>query len=386
MRLAIQISMLLVPVMLGSCVTKPTQDSTLAGHPVSAEMLLASSPIADGAELEDLSDIDMLYLTPDMKQFVDGFAESGLTTKARLQRLLYAVIKEGKFNLVYDDRTRTAQETFQERRGNCLSFTNMFVAMARYIELDAVYQEVDVPPDWSLSGQSFLLSKHVNVLVDLGTKERVVDFNVYDIDINFDKNVISDQRGRAHYFNNMGVEHMLAGDTELAIAHFLQSLQEDRYFSPAWLNLGILHRREGYSEYAESAYLQALKVDSQNLVAMSNLASLYQEMGYEQDAERYRSRVESHRMENPYYRYMLAQEDFINGDYQSAINHLKHAIRKHDNEDLFYSLLSTNYLMMGDRKSAKRWLQKAEEAAAMDENKQRYQNKLDLLMSQDSET
>ena len=33
-------------------------------------------------------------------------------------------------------------------RGNCLSFSSMFVAMAREADLTAYFQEVYIPPNW----------------------------------------------------------------------------------------------------------------------------------------------------------------------------------------------------------------------------------------------
>ena len=136
----------------------------------------------------------------------------------------------------------------------------MFVAMARDLELDASYQEVTIPPDWSMTGQTFLFSQHVNTLVGMkNALSRVVDFNTYYIGVSEDSREISDQRARAHYFNNIGVEHMLAGETRLAYANFRESLREDRTFSSSWVNLGVLHRREAYPVYAEAAYLEALE-------------------------------------------------------------------------------------------------------------------------------
>jgi Flp pilus assembly protein TadD len=259
----------------------------------------------------------------------------------------------------------------------------MFIAMARYMGLEAHYQEVDVPPDWSLNGEAFLLSKHVNALLELSYGERIVDFNVYDFKMTFDKNVITDRRGRAHYFNNIGVEHLLGGDNALAVANFRQSLREDDRFTPAWVNLGILYRREGHPDYAEAAYLQALRIENGNLVAMSNLANLYDAEGLAEEAAKYHARVQKHRMENPYYRYLLANEAFVSGDYRTAIGHLEFAIDKRDNEDRFLSLMSLSHLMSGDRESAQYWMKKAEAAALEDESKRRYHNKLELLLGHD---
>jgi tetratricopeptide (TPR) repeat protein len=348
-------------------------------------MLLKSSPLGSASTARQPAEIDILQLSPEMKAFLNDHVRGRHGDDEKLRLLIYAVMGEGTFKLVYDEVTRTAGETFHDRRGNCLSFTNMFIAMARYLGLEARYQEVEVPPDWSIAGQAFLLNKHVNVFLNLGYETRIVDFNLYDLKMRFDKKVVSDRRGRAHYHNNLGVEHMLAGDNLQALAHFQQSLREDDSFAPAWINLGILHRREGYPEYAEAAYLQALTIDRENLVAMSNLANLYEAEGLIEQAETYRARVQQHRMENPYYRYMLANEAFTGGDYRAAIGELEYAIKERPQEDLFYSLMSMSYLMIGDREAAQDWMKKAAQVAGEDASKRRYEHKLGLLMSQGSE-
>jgi len=373
-------------VMLSACVISRDARSILESNQVSVDMLLDSSPLGKDVGEEDFSQVDILEMTPEMKAFLDSYVDDTFNRYARMKRLLYAVMGEGKFELVYDDKTHTAPETFQHQGGNCLSFTNMFVAMARYLGIHASFQEVDIPPDWSQAGQSFLFSQHVNVHVDLGADTiRIIDFNIYNFNHSYERRVISDQRARAHYFSNIGVEQMLDGESAVAYANFRQALIEDSTFSPAWINLGILHRREGYLDFAETSYLQALEVDNYNLIALSNLASLYEQEGMTERAESYRSMVRSHRMNNPYYRYQLAQAAVIDGDYQDAINHLKFAIRKREGEDRFYFLMSLSYLMSGDEEAAEQWMKKAEAVAGDDADKQRYHNKLDRLMSQGPE-
>ena len=383
MRTAHLLTVFFMIASLSSCVTLDEDVPALGNKAVTPEMLLDASPLVAGMELEDLSQVDILEMTPEMMAFIDSYNAGARNKYARMKRLVFAVIGEGQFELVYDDKTRTAPETFHDQRGNCLSFTNMFIAMARYLGIHASYQEVEIPPDWSLAGESFLFSQHVNVELDLGADViRVIDFNAYDFDTSFERQLISDGRARAHFFNNIGVDYMLEANSSQAFANFRQALREDSTFSPAWINIGILHRREGYLNYAEAAYLQALEIDRLNLVAMSNLANLYEEAGLTERAEFYQNRVRSHRMSNPYYRYHLAQESVINGDYSAAIRGLKFAIRKRKNEDRFYSLLSISYLMSGDEEAARRWMKKAEEISTEDADRKRYHNKLDLLMSQ----
>lgn len=372
-------------VALAACAAPAPRPELDSSH-ITTGMLLVSSPLAAPGSVPDQPEVDILGLSPDMIEFVDAYVDPDRREYDRLKRLIYAIMGEGKFQLVYDDDTRTAQETFRDQRGNCLSFTNMFVAMARHVGLDARYQEVEIPPDWSLAGQSFMLSQHVNVYVDFGHDfSRVVDFNIYNFTTSYGRTIIPDSRARAHYFNNIGVEHMLGGDTVQALSNFRAGILADGTFAPAWINLGTLYRREGHPAYAEAAYLKALEADRFNLVGMSNLASLYEQEGLEALAAEYRERVINHRMQNPYYRYFLASESFVSGDYDAAIENLRFAIRKHQDEPRFYSLMSLSYLMSGDKAAAERWMKQAEELATRESERQRYHSKLEWLMSQGAE-
>ena len=372
-------------VVMASCAT-PGSRQTLAGEEtITAEMVLVSSPLAESATAPDTAAEDILALSPEMRAFLDEHVNREGNQNERLAQLLYSIIGEDRFLLSYDDSTRTAESTFESRRGNCISFTNMFVAMARDINLDASYQEVDIPPDWSMTGETYLLSQHVNALVDMKSAlSRVVDFNTIDYNTKNEMREITDDRARAHYYNNIGVERMLVAETSAAYANLRRSLNEDRTFSSAWVNMGILHRREGYPAYAEAAYLKALDYHRSDLMAMSNLASLYEEEGKSEQAGFYLSKVRSHRMRNPYYRYQLANTAFNDGDYREAISNLKMAIRQRKDEDHFYYLLSLSYLMSGDKEEAERWMKKAEEVAEESEDQKKYHHKLDLLKSQQS--
>jgi tetratricopeptide (TPR) repeat protein len=374
-----------VMVIAAGCQAPGQPKPELGAGIVTAGMVVEQSPLAEGAGPQDLPDVDILEVTPEMVAFIEANIRGARNRYARMKRLIYAIMGSDSFELIYDDTTRTARQTFEDRRGNCLSFTNMFIAMARYLEIQASYQEVEIPPDWSLAGESFLFSQHVNVHVDLGADEiRIVDFNMYDFNTTYERRIIPDQRARAHYFSNIGVDHMLAGDRRDAYLNFRRAIREDGAFAPAWINMGILHRREKLPGYAEAAYSQALEIDQFNPVAMSNLASLYDEAGMTEKAQEYRDWVRSHRMKNPYYRYYLARDAVAEGDYQTAIGHLNYAIRHRENESRFYSLLSISHLMSGDKAAAERWMRKAEAVAVQEADREKYHHKLEWLMSQGS--
>jgi Flp pilus assembly protein TadD len=350
------------------------------------EELLAGAPLGvtlDSSSLID--DAEVLAVSAEMEEFLNEHVSPGATRVPRLRQLGYAIISARTFGLEYDETTRTAAETFRTRRGNCLSFSNMFVAMARHVRLKAYYQEVDTPPDWSFRDEAFVLNRHVNVLVDLGLRgEHVVDFNMDDFRTSYDRRRISDARAKAHYYNNMAVESMQAGDNATAFLYFRRAIERDSSFSPAWTNLGTLYRREGHPVYAEAAYLQALKADDKDLVTMSNLAGFYGQRGDQQRAEKYQKRVRAHRQRNPYYRYHLARRAFEAGEFDTAIDHLEYAVRSKDNEDRFYFLMGLSHLRKGGEDKARQWLTRAQDVAATDALKRRYSDKIDILMSASS--
>jgi len=382
MRVMQRALVVLATAVISSCSTSGGHLPALDSSQISTGMLLDANPLAAGVEIADLSQVDILELSPAMIAFLNRWVDPNQSEYSRLWNLLYAVMGDGTFDLIYDDLTRTAQETFHDQRGNCLSFTNMFVAMSRRLGLDSNYQEVLVPPDWSVSGQTFIFNLHINVQVDLdGHSDQMVDFNMYDFRIKYDRRIVSDSRARAHYFNNMGVEYMLKGDTLLAFANYRESIRVDSSFSPAWVNLGILNNREGYPNYAEAAYLQALDAGDTEMIALSNLAALYEQEGRPELAAQYQQKVESHRMRNPYYHYQLARTAFDNEEYEAAIAHLKVAIRKNKNDDIFYYLMSLSYFNSGEKEAAKRWMKKAEDVAEADDDKKKYHRKLDVLLS-----
>jgi len=366
--------------LLSACAVRVERPAIAGPETLVAEDLLTGSPIDGAAPPTVAAAVDILALSPAMDRFLDENVRVVENQNEQLRHLAWAIMRSGDFTLVYDDSTRTAADTFAMRRGNCMSFTNLFIALARELGLDARYQEVEVPPNWSMSGESFLYSQHVNVLIDLNHgRTRIVDFNLYDFDTAYPMWIVSDARGRAHFYNNIGAEKMLADEPAAALAYFRRALREDPEFGPSWINLGLLHRRAGFTAHAEVALLHALELDHDNLMAMSNLVSLYEEAGETERAAAFAAKVHSHRMKNPYYRYQLADQAFAEGDYETAIHNLAYAIRRRRNEDAFYYLMSLSYLMSGRRDEATQWMKKAEEVAAMNSDRQRYSYKLDLL-------
>ena len=127
--------------LLAACATPPTAPKNL-----SAEELLAAEPLTGGADIPAMDNVDILTLDPETKTFLEEHVNEHHASQRKVRDLIRAIADVNN-GLKYDDTTRTAEETFRAQAGNCLSFTNMFVAMGREVGLRVSYQEVDVPRD-----------------------------------------------------------------------------------------------------------------------------------------------------------------------------------------------------------------------------------------------
>jgi len=363
--------------LVGGCATLPEPPQGVA----SAAEALSGKALFGDAPLPPLPQADILGVSPEMQRFLVDYVDRRASGPLRLHQLVWAVINAASFGLEYSESTRTAAETFAAHNGNCLSFTNMFVAMARDAGLRAQFQQVDIPPDWELRGETYVLNRHINVLVEMPNGLRqVVDFNIDDFKSNYEREVVSDRRAEAHYFSNLGVERLQAGDLRAAFLHLRKGLQVDSEFAPLWTNLGALYSRAAQPGLAEASYLQALSLDSRDMVAISSLARLYEQRGDETSARRYRDLARYHRDRNPYYRFHAARDAFLRRDHRAALDHLDYAIAKRPVEDSFYFLRGIVRLQLGQTDLARGDLERAESIAADYGLKRNYHSKMELLL------
>ncbi len=137
---------------------------------VTLEEVLAGKPLgATDDPTTSIEGSEVLALSDEMRKFLREHVNPGGTDVFRLQQLIDAIMGTTHIRLEYDENTRTAAETFRLQLGNCLSFTTMFVTLARGTGLKADFQEVDIPPDWTTRQDVFVLNRHVNIIVDVGS-------------------------------------------------------------------------------------------------------------------------------------------------------------------------------------------------------------------------
>lgn len=372
-------------VALAGCAgTLPTRPG--AHGPADAELLSGEALFGEPVSATELPDEDLRGLDDEMREFVATAIAGTMTAEGRLLGLLRAMLGSGLFSLDYDgELTLTARQTFHAQTGNCLAFTNLFVALAREARLEVTYQHVEVPAFWSGDGDLAILNEHVNVLVRDTTggtifpRLQVVDFNLPGFRGDYPQWPISDSRVDALFYNNLATTAMRAEDTRTAFVYLRKALEAEAGAALIWSNLGVLYMRNDRPDHAEAAFHRALQADPKHKSAMSNLARLYDQQGLVSLAADYRERIRRHQERNPYYHLGLAEKAYEEGRPDAALAAVDRAIRLRKDEHRFHYMRALILARTGRIDASRASLERAREYSSVAQVQEVYERKLRSL-------
>lgn len=284
----------------------------------------------------------------------------------RLLSLIGALEQRGLFSLDYAEVTRTASATFHQRQGNCLSFTMLFVGLARAAGLKAVYQNVDVQPTWSNDGQ-VVIASHVNSIVETSfNRATTVDFNIRDYRGAERSRRVGDQYALALFYTNLGAEALLQDNDAASLAYLREAARVYSKVPGLWVNLGVLYARHGQFEHAEASYLRALAINAGELSAIANLVRVYEALGQPERAAAYRGRAQKYRERNPYYHYATAVRAVEHQEFPTALTAIRRALRLKADEHEFYALRGEVLTALGRARDAQESFERADEFEAIE--------------------
>jgi Flp pilus assembly protein TadD len=326
---------------------------------------------AQHAGRELAADLVVPFALPDDLRVEVAAPRAQVTELRRLNRVLDIIFQQ--LDLKYQlTPTLTAEQTFRQQRGNCLSFVNLFVAIARENGLNPFYVEVVDYQGWSHRNGMVVSQGHIVAGMYLDGELKTYDFLPYRPKAYKQFQPIDDLAAAAHYYNNLGAEHLLAGDFAgarrlLTIASLL-SPQSPRALN----NLGVLAAREGRTDEALSTYQRALAIDAANATVMTNLASLYQQRGDHQRADEMLAQVEAANTSNPYFFVYLADVALLRGDAAKALDYMIRALRLDTESAEVHVGLVRVYLALGEMDKVRHHLARALTLDATNEQAQRY--------------
>jgi Tfp pilus assembly protein PilF len=226
-----------------------------------------------------------LAFTDEMRQTAREAAGSG-RVQTQLERLQAHLFDTDAFVFNYNStKTYTAKQAFEKREGNCVSFTNLFIALSRSIGLPTRAALLTEPGLFEQAGDLTIVNNHIVAIYEGTSGTIFFDFMLQREKPLYGVNVLEDTTVTAIHLNNLAVEHLVAGRPEKARNLLRKATTIDPEFSQALDNLGVVLRQLGDTEGAFSAYRQALDADPDHPVVLGNLAALYYSLGQVQQAE-----------------------------------------------------------------------------------------------------
>src|SRR5262245_6085525 len=255
--------------------------------------------------------------------------------------------------------TRNAVEVYRGHEGNCLSFVNLFVGIAREQGLAPFYVEVVDYQRWNRREGMVVSQGHIVAGMYLEGTLQTYDFLPYRPKAYRDFKPIDDRTAAAHYFNNLGAEALLRGDSEAARPMLETASKIAPTFEKALNNLGVLESRGGRYERALELYLKGLEATPENPLILTNLARVYQLMGRKDDATATLARIDEANNTNPFFFVYEAEQALSQGDEGKAVEYLSRALRQDTEVPEVHIGLVKAYLALGEFDKTRHHLERA---------------------------
>ena len=345
-------AVLAVCLLAGACAGQATFEP---GQGFSYDQGLIDGATAFGSTVPAAPALDLLAVSPRMQPFIENSVRPSGLHYNRIRRLLQELEKQGYFIGQYNSAiTTTASETFDHRQGNCLAYTNMFIALAWASGLQASYQVAYVDPVWDVE-EGFLVRKnHINVLVDsvrihgIRAVDLTVDFNDTSLRDGTRQRRVSDEYTQGLHHSNMAIEQLYLKDFRQAFAHLKRAIIVNPSNPDLWNNLGTLYSVIAEDELAKDAYATALAINPKSQPAIAGLAKSHRRLNDLEAAQHYDALKQKRLERNPYYHYASAQSAFREEAFEAALVFVDEAIRLKRRDPQFHELRATTAAKLGD--------------------------------------
>ena len=319
--------------------------SLVAGH---ALALPSASPSVDEKVRNALA------LPASLRQaLMESAYDRNAPQREQIQKLIDFMLGEGGLALRYQEQpTYGIAESYSRRRVNCLSFTLMFVALARASGMRARVQASDVVQEAWAADDLVFRAAHVNAVVEGDFGSYVIDVGWRNVVAERSPRVINDRQAVALLHNNLAMEHLAGSDLAGARTEIETALALDPRNAMLWSNAGIVERQSGHPDEAERSYLRALSLAGRNITALGNLVLLYEANGSQDKVLQYKERLQRAQERDPFSLFILAQGLMKKGNVEDAIPRLRTAIRLLPEEPSFYRTLADAYRRLGQQQEA----------------------------------
>jgi len=348
-------------VLASACQTLDIVDREVADQ----ELLSGTAVFGESVSTSERPDVDIVATNEAMRGFVADVAGVH-KERERLRALLRLMRRSGYVLNAYEPYLNlTAPEAFTAKRGNCLSYTTLFVALAREAGLDARFQVVDVPPDYDSVDGRLVLNKHINVRVEdvPGRGDVTVEFSEEYASGIYDRRAVGDDYATALHYNNLAFSHARDDDFRSEFVYLKKAIETTPDNPDYWANLGVFYGRHGHHDHAVAAHRRALSFDAYHGAAVRGLANAYAALGRDEVARLYRKRVGHSRARDAYVYFALAQRALDASHRAYSLELLTDAIRLYADDHRFHQLKGRVHAELGDASAAEASFERARKVA-----------------------
>ena len=152
----------------------------------------------------------ILSLPDEARQTVLDLFNDSSTKQIKAEKLARWLISNDGHAMHYDiSANLNPADAFQQKRGNCLSFTILFASLAAELGIDIQFNLVDVPDIWSTDNDhSLILYRHINGVHKTVSNRSVFDLALELYDTRYPQKIISEKDAVAQLHSNRAITAM----------------------------------------------------------------------------------------------------------------------------------------------------------------------------------
>ena len=319
-------------------------------------------------------------ITPEMKQLALEQLH-GVKKSKHAQTIARWLVDKDGLAMKYDVESNFSPvEVFENRLGNCLSFTILFINLSDQLGIPLEYNVVDIPDSWgSDQDNSIVYYRHVNAVTPGFREKQIFDLAMENYDARYPQHFITNKQAIGQLHNNRAMQAFHENDFDQAMHYIKLAIALDPQSADFFTNLGSIFKRNNQPNEAEAFYLAALKIEPRHLITSSNLERLYRNNGDDKRANFYAKRALKARNSNPYFLYKKAQDLVEEKQYRQAKKSITRAKKLHEHDSRFFELSSRINQHLGNYKEAVNELLRAYEIATSEAERGRYAGKAVLV-------
>lgn len=316
---------------------------------------------------EELKHFSVPYmLTDELKGEAASLKNTELTIMQQARAIAQHLVREdmGGLGITYSASTNyDAKGVYEHREANCISYTNLFVGLARRIGIPVNYIEVTEVDTFSKVNGTVVYNSHICAVVHSGTKRQIIDFSMRDHPQYHSWRTISDLEAAASFYNNVGSTYFLenTGADAYKMAELYYTIARKLYpdFAPVYNNLGVLAHRAGDLEEAKRMYYRCLELKPGYFAPYQNLASIHRQNGDLDGAIEIMQKAVESEPRNQYAFTSLARMLMKKQRYAEAELNLKKALALKEDLAEAHHTLSKIYIITGRHDLARSQLELA---------------------------